>query len=281
MFPRPSSPISSFQILILSAFQLFSFSAFSPPAFAWGQNGHRITAQIAYQHLTPTAKKAVAALIDDENFVELSTWPDHIRSDPEWDHAEPWHFMSVDDDAAISSLTPPLEGNILSKLEDFERTLRNSSPSKKDKRDALAFYIHLVGDIHQPLHVGRKEDAGGNRFQVMWFDEETNLHKLWDENLIESAGLSYTEFATLLDNVPAKNIDSWQKSSYLTWANESQALRPQVYNFDEQRPGYFVNIVSAPNLSWKYRHDTLPLVRQRLQQAGIRLAGKLNDIFSP
>jgi hypothetical protein len=263
---------------LLALLALF-FAVTPRPALAWGQNGHRITAEIAYRHLSPTARKAIDAIIDDESFVELSIWPDHIRSDPEWDHAEPWHFMSVPDDASLDDLTAPIEGDILSKLSDFEKTLRQSSPSKKEKRAALAFYLHLVGDIHQPLHVGRKEDAGGNRIQVMWFDEETNLHRLWDETLLESAGLSYTEFANLLDRVPAKDIDAWQKSSYLVWAKESHALRPRLYDFGQQRSGYFINVVPAPKLGWEYRYKNLSLVRQRLQQAGIRLAGKLNDIF--
>jgi hypothetical protein len=268
-----------FPILLSVLLAAFVLTLFPDTTLAWGQNGHRITAEIAYRHLTPTAIKKINAIIGSEPFVELSTWPDSIRSDPAWDHAEPWHFMSVGDDESFDDIEPPIEGNILSKLNDFEKTLRSASASKKDKREALAFYMHLAGDIHQPLHVGRREDAGGNRIQVIWFDEETNLHRVWDESLLESAGLSYTEFTTLLDRVPAKEIAAWQAATHLDWAKESKALRSQVYELGEPRPGYFINVVPAPKLSWEYRHQNLPRVRLRLQPAGNRLAGKLTDIF--
>ncbi|MEM7148119.1 MAG: S1/P1 nuclease [Verrucomicrobiota bacterium] len=251
------------------------------PAHAWGHTGHRTTAQIAYNHLTPETKKAIEKIIGDESFIELSIWPDWVRSDPEWKRAEPWHYMSIDDDALFSKHVTPIEGDVLSKINDFEKVLKDPDATQEDKRDALAFYVHLVGDIHQPLHVGRKEDRGGNRILVEWFDEEVNLHRLWDENLVESMNLSYTELADLLDNATDKEIETWQRNTYVTWAKESQALRPQVYDFGKQDSEYFLNIQSAPELGWDYRYKNLPTLKKRLTQAGIRLAGKLNQIFDP
>ncbi|MEM8954791.1 MAG: S1/P1 nuclease [Verrucomicrobiota bacterium] len=248
---------------------------------AWGQTGHRTSALIAYNHLTPETKTAIAELIGDESFIDLSVWPDWIRSNPDWKRAEPWHYMSIADNALFSEHKTPIEGDILSKLSDFERILRDPTASKTEKRNALAFYIHFVGDIHQPLHVGRKEDRGGNRILVKWFDEEVNLHRLWDETLVDSMNLSYSELAKQLDNPSPEEVAAWQSDPYVRWAQESQTLRPQVYDFGPQESGYYLNIKSPPELGWDYRYHNLPTLKKRLTQAGVRLAGKLNEIFGP
>lgn len=269
---------------------------------AWGQDGHRITAEIAERNLNPAAHAAIRELLGEETLAELSTWGDEIRSDGTWDFAKPWHYISIDDEETWEDFerVPEDEGDvlvILDKLDAFlsdskAKTLTLSGAMKGgssklkiaqtkeiDKREALALYIHFVGDIHQPLHVGRREDQGGNRIQVEFFGEETTLHKVWDEALIESTHLSYTEFATFLNRVSEKDKKEWSDASYLDWAKESKEIRDQVYDFGAQRKGYYLNIVTAPVLSYDYRTKTLPLVKQRLTQAGIRLAAKLNTFF--
>jgi len=127
--------------------------------------------------------------------------------------------------------------------------------------------VHLVGDIHQPLHVGCCDDQGGNKVKVKWFGRDTNLHGTWDSNMIDDTKLSYTELASYLDEPDQPTINAWQKNSVLDWAGESMGVRKQVYEFGDG------------NLSYKYSYKNLPLVKQRLLQAGIRLAGLLNDIY--
>tara|TARA_R110002096_G_scaffold42893_4_gene115353 strand:- start:1794 stop:2675 length:882 start_codon:yes stop_codon:yes gene_type:complete len=271
-------------------------------AFGWGQDGHRITAEIAERNLSPEARDALREILGDESLAEISTWADHIRSDRTWDFALPWHFISINDEETWEDFerVSEDEGDVLFILDRLETFLRDSKSktvvltgtvkargsslrAKKEKevskRELLAFYVHFVGDLHQPLHVGRREDLGGNRIQVEWFDEETTLHRVWDENLIESTNLSFTEFSTFLNRISDEDRDSWTGTSYLDWAKESKAVRDQVYDFGAQRSNYFLNIVEPPSLGYDYRSKTLPLVRTQLQKAGIRLAEKLNDIF--
>jgi hypothetical protein len=198
-------------------------------ARGWGQDGHRITGEIAERNLNPKALTAIREILGDESLAEISTWPDDIRSDGTWDFATPWHYISIDDDESWEDFErePEAEGDVLAILERLEEFLRDpkaetitlKGPVKRGssklaptlqktigKRDALAFYVHFVGDIHQPLHVGRRDDQGGNRIQVEWFSEETTLHKVWDEKLIESTNLSYTEFSTFLNRITEKNL---------------------------------------------------------------------------
>ena len=272
-------------------------------AFAWGQNGHRITSEIAERNLSPKSLAVLRSILGEETLAEISTWPDDIRSDGTWDFVQPWHYISIEDDEPWEGLERAEEGDLLLILEQLETFLRD--PAAKSltlsskvkgrsasstleikqekeigKREALAFYVHFLGDLHQPLHVGRRDDKGGNRIMVEWFDEELTLHRVWDEMIIESAQLSYTEFATFLNRVAKQNRNEWTKDSYLEWAKESKELRAFVYDFGEQRGGYSLNIKEAPSLSYGYRHKVMPVVREQLAKGGIRLASKLDAIFA-
>ncbi len=132
------------------------------------------------------------------------------------------------------------------------------------RREVLAFYICLLADLHQPFYVGRREDQGGNRIQVEWFEEEMTLHKLWDEAIIESTNLSCTEFTTFLAHIPKGKSDEWSESTYLDWAKESKAIHDQVYDFGSQRSSYFLNVAEPPKPGYDYRPDVRPIVRLRL-----------------
>lgn len=271
-------------------------------ASGWGQDGHRITAEIAERNLTPKALAKVREILGEETLAEISTWADEIRSDGSWDFAKPWHFISINDEESWDDYerVPEEEGDILSILDRLEAMLRDQDSEtftltgvagransglkpKHEKevthRDVLALFVHFVGDLHQPLHVGRREDQGGNRIQVEWFGEEETLHRIWDEDIIESTNLSYTEFSTFLDRLSDEERIAASAGTYLDWAKEAKQIRDQVYDFGPQRSSYFLNIVEAPVLSYDYRAKALPIVRDRLQKGGIRLAALLNDFF--
>ena len=153
-------------------------------------------------------------------------------------------------------------------MSDFEKKLRDNTISKKEKWQALAFYIHFVGDIHQPLHVGRRDDRGGNDITVKWFGQPKNLHAVWDSAIIENQKLSYTEYANFLNNYSADTIKLWQSAEYLDWAKDSKAKRANVYNFSEDK-----------ELSYKYVYKNTPILNEQMSKAGVRLAGMLNKIF--
>lgn len=271
--------------------------------YGWGQDGHRITAEIAECNLSPEALSRVREIIGNESLAEISTWADEIRSDGTWDFAKPWHYISIDDDESWDDFerVPEEEGDILRILETLEGFLRDrdsktftlaglagrSSSTLKPRnekevthREVLALYVHFLADLHQPLHVGRREDQGGNRILVEWFDEERSLHQVWDEDLIESTNLSYTEFSTFLNRLTDEEKSEVETGSYLDWAKECKEVRDQIYDYGAQKSSYYLNVVEAPKLSYDYRAKNLPLVRNQLRNGGLRLAALLNDIFS-
>jgi len=236
--------------------------------FAWGSNGHRIVGRIAMNHLTDEAARAVECLLGPEGLDQVSTWPDEIRSDPNWKKADPWHFLSIDDAETLETTARDPAGDVLEAIQRFTAVLRDPQATRESKQEALKFLVHIVGDIHQPLHVGRRADHGGNSVKVTWFKEESNLHTVWDSGMIDNEKLSFSEFAAFIDHPTLQELQSWQSAPPADWANESKAVRDRVYQIGDGK------------ISYEYVYKNIPLVKRRLLQGGVRLAGLLNSIFA-
>lgn len=240
-------------------------------AWAWGPTGHRIVGRIAEFYLSAEAEAGIAALIGPETLSRVAVWADDMRSDPAWEKGDQWrwHFLSIDDGEALETTARDPKGDALSTLESSLATLRNPQASREDKATALKWLVHLVGDVHQPLHVGRRPDRGGNEILVTWQGEISNLHSVWDSDIIGDSRLSFSEYANFLKTVPAEQVAEWQRATIADWLRESIELRPKVYDIGNARLGY------------AYTYKVLPSLERRLQQAGVRLAGMLNEIFRP
>lgn len=248
---------------------LFALLLAAPTAaFAWGANGHRIVGRIAENHLTDEAARAIECLIGPESLAQVSTWADEIRSDPDWKKADPWHFISIDDSETLETTERDPDGDVLEAMQRLEAVLRDPQAAPRAKREALKFLVHFIGDVHQPLHVGRRADRGGNRVEVMWFDEKANLHSVWDTQLIENEKLSFSEFAQFIDHPTLEEIKAWQGAAYADWVRESKDLRVRVYRVGEGKLGFL------------YAYESMPVIKRRLLQAGVRLAGLLNSVFA-
>jgi hypothetical protein len=237
-------------------------------AEAWGPTGHRAVGRVAERHLTPGAKRAVRDLLAPEQLAYVTTWADEIRSEPSWSKAEAWHWVTVPDGQTYESSAKNPEGDVLEAISRFERVIADRERPKIERARALKWLSHLIGDVHQPLHVGRGDDHGGNDVLVLWFNEPRNLHAVWDSGLIETTGLSFSELAELVDHPTPAEVAEWQAASPSAWAAESQELRNGCYELGDHK------------LSFQYFHDHWPTVQRRLLQAGVRLAGELNRLLS-
>jgi hypothetical protein len=239
---------------------------------AWGPNGHRVVGRIAANHLTAAAAVAVASLIGPEGLDQASTWGDDIRNDPNWQpplkNPSPWHYISIDDQETLETTARDPDGDVLEAIERFSAVLRDPQATRPAKQEALRFLVHFVGDVHQPLHVGRRADRGGNTVEVTPFGEKTNLHSVWDSGLIESEKLSFSELAVFIDHPTLEELRTWQSAAPADWVGESKAVRDRVYKIGDGK------------LSYQYAFDHMPLIKRRLLQGGVRLAGLLNSIFA-
>lgn len=230
------------------------------PTHAWGPTGHRVVGLVAERYLSPATARAVAELLGPDSLAEVATWADDMRSDPTWSPFEFFHFASVEDGQTYEQSEKNSKGDIFTALARFESMLADKSLPALERRQALAWLVHLMGDLHQPLHVGRAADQGGNKILVLWFDQPSNLHSVWDDGLIDRTRLSFTEFAGFLDPPSPETLAEWRRGTYLDWGNESIALRAGVYELGDHKLGY------------GYIFHNLPKVRLRLHQAGVRLA---------
>lgn len=241
--------------------------ALAPAALAWGPTGHRALGRIAEHHLTPAAARAVAELLAPEQLAYVATWADEIRAEPEWAKADSWHWVTIPDGQTYDSTQKNPGGDVLEAIARFEKALGDRRAPKPERAQALKWLTHLVGDLHQPLHVGRGDDHGGNDVLVLPFNEPTTLHAVWDSKLIQSSELSFSELADLVDHPLPEQVRDWQASGPQEWARESQQLRSACYELGDGK------------LSFRYVHDQWPTVQRRLLQAGVRLAGELNRIL--
>lgn len=251
----------------------------SAPSHGWGQNGHRIVAQIAEWHLTPTTVMASKKLLDGDKLAEVSTWADEMRSsrDVFWrEQASKWHYINVEKWGDVKRRNYPFPYDYDLEVKDIYSAilrcvtvLKDELSSIPDKKLHFRFLVHLIGDIHQPLHVGKAEDRGGNDVMVTFHGRETNLHALWDTYLIESQTLSYVEFADFIDTKDQEVISAYMDSRITDWMKESFDYRKNIYGNEDTE------------LRWDYQYQHMPAVKERLLQAGIRLAGLMNHMFDP
>lgn len=240
------------------------------PALAWGKTGHRVVAEIAEAHLSAAARLEVEALVGPESLAEIANWADLVRTDPAWRHTEPWHYVNVADGERYEDSTKNPEGDVLVAIPRLAATLADRGAPVAARAEALRFLVHFVADLHQPLHVGRGDDRGGNEVAITFFGKPTDLHEVWDVDLIDAQQLSFTEWVRFLDHPSGEDVGRWQASTVRDWADESQALRAEVYELG-----------NGGVLGDEYLRRQLPTVERRLLQAGIRLAGLLEQALAP
>lgn len=238
-------------------------------ATVWSKTGHRVTGEVAQKHLTRKAKKAIAELLNGQSLAQVSTFGDEIKADRAFREFSPWHYVNFPLDKAYTDVEPSAEGDLVAGIQKCIAVVKDKNSSLADKQFYLKFLVHLIGDLHQPLHVGRKEDKGGNDIQVQWFGKGSNLHRVWDGDMIDDYGMGYTELASNLPEITKAQIKTIQEGDVYTWVEESQELVKKVYGSAE----------AGEKIGYRYSYDWWPTVERQLQKGGLRLAAVLNDIF--
>ncbi len=243
-------------------------------SMAWGMLGHRIVGEIAARNLSKKAIKNIRKVLGNETIAMASNWPDFVKSDPAFKYLDNWHYVNLK--AGLSAqqvenqLMQDTSTNAFTKINFLVSELKKKELPLKTQQEYLKILIHLVGDIHQPMHVGRPDDLGGNRVRLEWFNSPTNLHRLWDSQLLEHQQLSYTEYANVLNCVSKEQVKAMQAQPRTQWFYESYQIAEKLYNG-----------ISKPDekLSYRYNFDHLDTLNAQLLKGGIHLAGLLNEIY--
>ena len=243
---------------------------------SWGVTGHRTIGRIAANHLSPQATAAVRELLGNETLAEASTWADEVRNQPDYKHTGSWHYINLplglsepDFEKTVKGMT---QENVYSALLQQEQVLGSTASSKGQKIEALKFIVHFIGDLHQPMHVSREEDKGGNTIQVNYAGAGTNLHALWDSKLLDHLGLDDQQLASTRDHAGAAQVAAWQSDPLIKWIWESYEISSKLYAE--------VDAMNGRSIDDTYYQAHIQIVEQRIEMAGVRLAGVLNRIFA-
>ena len=267
----------TFCATIRSAFVLALLMVLSGQVMGWGQDGHRIVGRLAQAELSPAAKTEVDRLLADESDRSLegvSTWADEIRDTPDGRRSSRWHWVNLSKDPPCTYVPERdcADGNcVIGAINSQLAILADRQRPLAERRDALKFVVHFVGDAHQPFHAGFADDRGGNTTQLQFDRRGWNLHALWDSAMVTQAGLSPADYASQLGNAPSLPADAavYAPDQAAAWALEScRAIGDNTL----YPSGRFVGR--------GYLEQHRPLVEQRLRQAGERLAAALNDALA-
>ena len=253
---------------------LFLFLYLPFCSMAWGVLGHRIVGQVADSYLTKNTKREIFKILGNESVAMTSNWPDFIKSDPSYKYLDVWHYINLRSGLSETDLknylTTDTVTDAYTKLNWLTAQLKNKELEQDKKVLYLRLLIHIVGDLHQPLHIGRAEDRGGNGVKVNWFKDPSNLHTVWDTKLIDFQQLSYTEYATSINYTTKAQRNEWQAEPVSEWIWQSYQHTEKIYA--ETKPD--------SNLSYEYKFKFIGVVNQQLLKGGVHLAGLLNEIFN-
>ena len=264
--------LSSIKILIVTI-SCVAFKLNATPLVEddnWGQTGHRVVGYIAEANLSKKALKKINKLLGGHSIAYYSTYADEIKSDRAYDQYSPWHYVNYPMNETYKAEKAAEEGDLAQGIQKCVQVIKSKNSSDSDKAFHLKLLIHFIGDLHQPLHVGRSEDRGGNNIKVKWFSSSSNLHRVWDSNLIESWGMDAKSLSDeLMRGTSVNQRNSYAKGNALDWIEESHQIVQTIY--DSAQDG--------DRLSYRYSYDHNSLLFDQLRKGGYRLAKLLEELF--
>lgn len=239
-------------------------------AFAWGQKGHDVTAYVAEKHLTKRAAQRIATVLGGYSPVYFSNWLDSASHTPEYAYTKTWHYLNVDEGETLESMPKNPDGDVLKAVTELVERLKSEALTPSEETLCLKMLIHLVGDMHCPMHAGHLSDLGGNRVPVIYFGEAMNLHSVWDTSLVESAHRwSYTEWQREIDRLSKEDAAKVASGDPADWMQETLELCSEVY----------ASTPEGTKISYDYVSKYAPVIERQFLRGGLRLARLLNEIY--
>jgi hypothetical protein len=248
----------------------------SIPSSVWGYDAHRLICEIAWRELTPRAQGRIRDLLRgdpfSERFSETCIWADEVRRDSAYARYRVAHYLNVPPGAAaVDPATHCADSYcVIEAIRDLVPAVNDAAAPRERRREALKFLAHFVSDLHQPLHVGRPDDQGGNGTAVVFMGEPTNLHVVWDASLAQLFLLDPWDAERLQKTITPVERTRWRDLDPVTWANESYEIVERVV---------YRGVSRGAVLDGTYGERARYVVEERLLQAGYRLGLLLNAAF--
>ncbi|HEU4472116.1 MAG TPA: S1/P1 nuclease [Flavisolibacter sp.] len=243
-------------------------------SMAWGMLGHRIVGEIADKYLNAKTRIEIQKILGTESVAMASNWADFIKSDSTYKYLDKWHYVNFKKGLSYEELKAFLKTdtavNAHTRINFLVKELKKKNLPADKKLMYLRLLIHIVGDIHQPLHVSPEGSTGGNDIRVNWFSTPSNLHRVWDSQLIDYQQLSYTEYVKHINHTTPAQRKTWQSQPLSQWLFESYSIAQDLHNEIKEE---------NPRLGYRYDFDHHETLNEQLLKGGVRLAGLLNQIF--
>lgn len=240
-------------------------------ASAWGPKGHDTVAYIAEQNLSRRALKKVQRVLDGHSLVYVANWMDNASHQSEYAYTKTWHYVNVDpNEGTYADSKKEAKGDVVTAINGCVERLKSGELSHEEEKVELMMLIHMVGDMHCPMHAGRKSDRGGNGTNVKYFGKQKKLHSVWDSEIVESAHRwGYSEWAEQVDRVKCRERKALKQGTPNDWVEETVILANDIYEKSS----------TGENYSYDYVAHYAPTIEQQFLKGGLRLAKLLEEIY--
>ena len=240
-------------------------------ALAWGPKGHDTVAYIAEKHLSKKTLQKVTAILDGHSLVYVANWMDNASHSDEYAYTKTWHYVNVDpNEGTYANSAKESAGDAVTAINTIVENLKSGELSAEEEKAQLMMLIHIVGDIHCPMHAGHKRDRGGNGTKVKFFGNQKKLHSVWDSEIVESAHKwSYSEWQYLVDRATPKQEKVYTQGTPNDWIEETVVLANTIYESASE----------VDNMSYDYVAEFAPVIEEQFLKGGIRLAKLLEEIY--
>ena len=240
-------------------------------ALAWGPKGHDTVAYIAEKHLSKKTLQKVTAILDGHSLVYVANWMDNASHSDEYAYTKTWHYVNVDpNEGTYANSAKESAGDAVTAINTIVENLKSGELSAEEEKAQLMMLIHIVGDIHCPMHAGHKRDRGGNGTKVKFFGNQKKLHSVWDSEIVESAHKwSYSEWQYQVDRATPKQEKVYTQGTPNDWIEETVVLANTIYESASE----------VDNMSYDYVAEFAPVIEEQFLKGGIRLAKLLEEIY--
>jgi hypothetical protein len=247
----------------LVAVLFFSLTSFS---YGWGKVGHHIIVEVAKSYVSKSVQDSITKYLGDTSWDEASTWMDEQRGNSQYDYMKQWHYINIEKGNQYDT-TIGDGNNVVKQLGIAINNLKNRSKLTKEEINLnIKVLFHLMGDLHQPLHVGYGVDRGGNEVKVTYKEKIFSLHRIWDTDIIESKMSAADDVQGLLSKTSHRKLKKMIRGDIVQWLNQTRDLLDVVYTYPDVLGDDYIN-------------KSYPVVENQLLLGGVRLGKILNEVF--
>lgn len=250
---------------IVSVF-ITAISLFVVPqkSYAWGRQGHSLVAEIAFHYMDNTTKGKVTKFLNGMTIEDAASWMDNVRSDHAYDYLKPDHYINIEKG---ETYTHDNKDNIINELNKvIDELSKAQTLTDAALQTDVLILMHLIGDLHQPLHDGYGSDKGGNTTQVSFLNKGTNIHAVWDSEIINYKNIALNDCIEL-NHYTYDELAAVDKLDVVQWMNESRQLLDVVYDYKGNK------------IDEAYINKDVSIIEKQLLIAGLRLASVLETLF--